>query len=73
MVYFKMQDLVGSHNCIESYNEYLRLADWLNTNILVENWHFDYHSALTICGYSIPQGIKFYNFLDAIYFIKSIA
>ena len=73
MVYFKMQDLIGAHNCKEAYNEYLRLTSWLNTNVYLENWSLDYSAVLLINGTTIPQGIKFYNFQDATYFIRSVA
>ena len=70
MVYFKIQDLIG-RNCVEAYNEYMRIAGWLNTNIPAENWSLDYSYMLLINGVSIPQGIKFYDFPNAITFIRS--
>lgn len=70
MVYFKMQDLIG-RNCVEAYTTYLFYADWLNKNIPLENWHMDRANMILINGYNIPCGIKFYNFADAIYFIRN--
>ena len=70
MVYFKMQDLIG-RNCVEAYDYYLFYTKWLNENIAHESWSLDYSYTILINGVSIPQGIKFYNFSDASYFIKS--
>jgi hypothetical protein len=70
MVYFKMQDLIGN-NCIDAYNEYIHLTNWLNEHIPIENWHFDLSCRLLINGILIPSGIKFYNFADAIDFIRN--
>ena len=72
MVYFKMQDLIG-RDCVEAYNEYVRITTWLNYNIHLESWSLNYTSPISINGYYIPHGIKFYNLQDAIYFIRSIA
>jgi hypothetical protein len=70
MVYFKMQDLIG-RNCVEAYEAYVYYTDWLNSNICKENWHLDYSSMLLINGVNIPCGIKFYDYTDALYFVRT--
>ena len=70
MVYFKMQDLIG-YNCIDAYNEYVHITNWLNLHIPLENWHLDQSYLILVNGINIPCGIKFYHFSDAIDFIRN--
>jgi hypothetical protein len=70
MVYFKMQDLIGK-NSVEAYTMYVYYMNWLTDNLPVTNWDLDCKSTILINGVNIPQGITFYNFQDAINFIRS--